>query len=83
MKYEIAKHNDFSQNVLPKCARMCDYFAPFIVLELMLAEESDEIKSSAASQLFVSDRDNISQLLRRSVKRGHLSPAQDIAFRLM
>ena len=32
------------------------------------------------AQLFVTDRDNISQLLRRSVKREHLSPTQDIAF---
>ena len=46
--------------------------------------ETDEIKERGwVRQLFVSDRDNISQLLRGSVKREHLSPTQDIAFQLM
>ena len=46
--------------------------------------ETDEIKERGwVRQLFVSDRDNISQLLLGSVKREHLSPTQDIAFQLM
>ena len=62
-------------------ARMCYYFDNF-------ATDAETERwvwwdKRGRTQLFVSDRDNISQLLRSSVKREHLSQTQDIAFQLM